>query len=531
MLERLRALPLPLALVFLACGRAPDPAPAADGDTDDPSGLSDDTVGADGSSGSGSSGDDEPVAVCVAGDTARIGPTNYPSIAQALAAAEDGDEVVVCPGTHQESLTISSAVTLRGEGEPGDTVIEGNGSAPVLLIEDAVVVVGAMTITQGSGYATEEGFVGGGIAVFDAVVDFVDVVISRNQADRGGGVYADEDSKVAFVRVELSDNDASRAAGVYATEATFEQVEIRSNRSEELYGAVYVIDGSLSMTDVSVTDNTSGVVTQSLESIEFHDVEVRNNAIHGLELRSDSFIGSDLVVVDNGAYGFLWIGGDFGAERVEVAEHSAVGMRVTTTNGSTMELSDVLIHDNSQLGLDATGSVRCSADTRIEHNDAGGATFGLVGGDLRVEGCRILDNTGSGAVFSGETVTVTDVEVSGTVSSGVAAVTVYADVFSATRVAIEDNHSGSPDAISLPVGVTATFSDCTIVRNTALNAAVSVQAGIADSATIASVDSDWGTGSDDNAPIDIRMRSHNGAWTELDYGAGANFSCTDGLCE
>ena len=59
---------------------------------------------------------------------------SYSSIAQAIAAARDGDTITIGPGTYGENLTITKNLTLRGQG-PGETIIEGiKEGYPVILI-------------------------------------------------------------------------------------------------------------------------------------------------------------------------------------------------------------------------------------------------------------------------------------------------------------------------------------------------------------------------------------------------------------
>jgi len=69
----------------------------------------------------------EPLGPCA---RVRHVPDSYPSIARALAAAADGDEVIVTAGTYRDPLTISKAVALRGVGE---VVIEVTGHTAVVV--------------------------------------------------------------------------------------------------------------------------------------------------------------------------------------------------------------------------------------------------------------------------------------------------------------------------------------------------------------------------------------------------------------
>ena len=55
---------------------------------------------------------------------AQDGSGTFTSITDAVAVAQDGDTVLVKPGTYVESIEITKDITLRGDGDLGDVVIE-----------------------------------------------------------------------------------------------------------------------------------------------------------------------------------------------------------------------------------------------------------------------------------------------------------------------------------------------------------------------------------------------------------------------
>lgn len=66
------------------------------------------------------------VAAEVEGQTLRVGQADdsaFTSIGDALAAASDGDTIVVEPGTYQERLRIDKDVVVRGEGRRGQVIL------------------------------------------------------------------------------------------------------------------------------------------------------------------------------------------------------------------------------------------------------------------------------------------------------------------------------------------------------------------------------------------------------------------------
>jgi nitrous oxidase accessory protein NosD len=86
--------------------------------------------------------------LAVVGRTLLVGPGGYATIGEAVAMALDGDTVLVRPGTYHESVTITRAITLRGDGDRDDIVIEFDG-APCLILERSSAQVAAMTIRGG----------------------------------------------------------------------------------------------------------------------------------------------------------------------------------------------------------------------------------------------------------------------------------------------------------------------------------------------------------------------------------------------
>jgi len=61
------------------------------------------------------------------------GSGQYRTIAEAVEAAEDGDTVVVRPGIYRESVVIAKDITLRGEGDRDEIIIESPAELPDLI--------------------------------------------------------------------------------------------------------------------------------------------------------------------------------------------------------------------------------------------------------------------------------------------------------------------------------------------------------------------------------------------------------------
>ena len=151
------------------------------------------------------------------------GPDHYWSIQAAIDAAEDGEVVIVSPGTYEENLNFrGKQITVRSE-QPDDqvtvdaTILVGKAhDRPVVTIssgETRLAVLEGLTIlgdlqrvgAYGSAIYINSAsptirknvilnnaaaFAGGGIYLFESRALIVDNMISANQAPQGGGLAA-----------------------------------------------------------------------------------------------------------------------------------------------------------------------------------------------------------------------------------------------------------------------------------------------------------------------------------------------------
>ena len=91
-------------------------------------------------------------ALPIAASTTIIVPDDYPTIQQAVNAANTGDTVYVCQGTYYEHVTIGKPLVLQGENR-GTTTIDGGGSGKVVTVTSSNVTICELTITH-SGNST-----------------------------------------------------------------------------------------------------------------------------------------------------------------------------------------------------------------------------------------------------------------------------------------------------------------------------------------------------------------------------------------
>lgn len=146
-------------------------------------------------------------------------PGDFPSVQAAVSAAEDGDVVIVSPGTWTGTVnTLGKAITIRST-DPADpavvaaTVLDAGGAGTtvrIVLGEGPTTVLDGLTITGGNGS------LGGGleISLSDPIVRRC--VIVGNTASKGGGAYLSV-SDVLFDRCRFEGNSAGDGGAIFAS--------------------------------------------------------------------------------------------------------------------------------------------------------------------------------------------------------------------------------------------------------------------------------------------------------------------------
>ena len=154
-------------------------------------------------------------------------PADYRSIQEAINALDDGDAIVVMPGTYYENINMhGKAITLQSSDPTNpqiveSTIIDGNASGPVIMCntnEGRNTVITGFVITNGN-YGTGGGmynnysnatvsncifrfnaanFKGGGIFNAHGSPSIINCTISGNTSgDDGGGIYSYRNTLIA----------------------------------------------------------------------------------------------------------------------------------------------------------------------------------------------------------------------------------------------------------------------------------------------------------------------------------------------
>ena len=142
----------------------------------------------------------------VSKNAAKIGEKAYPTVADAIADAQQDDTIVLLRDV-TENITINKSLTLN----LGEFTLSGDGTKTVVSIsgkdKDMDVTVKNGTVT--GGHATN----GGGFDIRSGNVKIENCIIEKNTATSGGGVNIGGSANVKITGSEIRDNTVTGASG------------------------------------------------------------------------------------------------------------------------------------------------------------------------------------------------------------------------------------------------------------------------------------------------------------------------------
>jgi predicted outer membrane repeat protein len=226
-------------------------------------------------------------------------PGDFPTIPEAITAAEDGDVIIVAPGVYTGTVNpFGKAITIRST-DPDDpqvvrqTVLDGAGERTVAFFsgEGLDTVLEGFTITGGH---DEQG---GGIGIYVSDPIVRKSIVRGNSATQGGGAYVYASSPW-FDEVSFIDNSALDGGGLYAYAATyarFDGCKFVRNVATSDGGAIATNFSSLRFDGCLIADNRAGDGGGAYDSYEtaalFVSSLIRDNT---------AAFGGALSVVDKG---------------------------------------------------------------------------------------------------------------------------------------------------------------------------------------------------------------------------------------
>jgi len=191
--------------------------------------------------------------------TIRV-PQDQPTITAGVAAAQEGDTVLVSDGTYQEhDITITKAITLTSVNGNAVTTIDGQGLARVLNVNSASgnwATISGFSIINGNVGASGAG--GNAILRTAGYLQISSCIFSNNYCNGGNvgsTVYVDP-TKLKVTDCVLKNNNGENFAGIYG--ATVVRCLLYNNGSAGANNPCVL--GQCNSTNCTVYGNTGGVL-------------------------------------------------------------------------------------------------------------------------------------------------------------------------------------------------------------------------------------------------------------------------------
>ena len=295
-------------------------------------------------------------------------PQDEATIEDGLAAASQGDTVLVSAGVYNESgINMTSGVVLIGSRSGRGVTVDGQGADRILTCRNAMAGTSIRNITFTRGRST-----GGGGAVSCSSSDLLlsDCSFTENTAyySAGGGILISS-SQVVLDGCVFARNSAEEGAGgaVYCTGSTVTATscEFDSNGSDHFGGAICCRFGtSIALSGCGFSRNTADFSGGGLACLDTFPAVVA----------SCRFDGNIAYTVNGGA--------------IECIDHSALTVTGTTLTENRAAQSGGAIYCFSNCPCSLT-------DTRLEGNtsNTGGAVYAFGDSPASLSACLLISNT------------------------------------------------------------------------------------------------------------------------------------------
>ncbi len=197
------------------------------------------------------------------------GPADFNTIQAAIDDANDGDTVLVAPGTYtgdgnRDIDFKGKAITVKSEDGPETCIIDCQGSPEELhrgfyfhSSEDANSVVQGFYITNGY---TKEYESGGAILCENSSPHIINCIITNNQAQAGGAICAAQTYRQPgplVIGCMISNNQASYGGAIFCSrsDAMLVNTILYSNIASDLGGAIFCNQSAPSFTSCTIVKN------------------------------------------------------------------------------------------------------------------------------------------------------------------------------------------------------------------------------------------------------------------------------------
>lgn len=199
-------------------------------------------------------------------------PTDYPTIQEAINAANSGDTIFVYTGIYNESLVVNKTVTLLGENRDF-TIINSSENNDVLQIAATDVYIKGFTL-QGTGNSSGV-YVGG---------PFTFTLIGNNIKNNLFGVYLAGYGDNTIIDNNISNNNIGIFLNTSNNNAIISN-DILSNN----FGITSSGNATNNLMDKNyISNNSDGIHIVSAYNHTITDNDIFNNTVHGIYLNSST---------------------------------------------------------------------------------------------------------------------------------------------------------------------------------------------------------------------------------------------------
>ena len=283
-------------------------------------------------------------------------PAAYREIDAAVAAAEDGDTVIVRPGTYRVPVVVDRAVRIEGQGPVEDVILEPVGGEALGIAASGAHIRG---LTIRPARAGNDGADHSAVAIHDTSVTVEGCQLSSHL---GASVWVGGPSAEARLHGCVITNGAQNAVWV-TEEARAELIACRiaGHRWPIIVGGAHA---SLTVRDCQVVDNLDhGIVGADRATLVVEGCTIARNAVSGVLLLGAAPASrvEGCTIEENGGTG-VFVEGGRGRIVGNRIRGNDVGIAVMEGAAPTVEDNELA---ENRLGLGVRGT---GADPRITAN-------------------------------------------------------------------------------------------------------------------------------------------------------------------
>jgi predicted outer membrane repeat protein len=346
----------------------------------------------------------------------------FATIQHGINMSANTDTVLVQPGTYVENINYNSKLitvgslflTTQDTSYISSTIIDGDSLDTVVKFEsgeDSTTVLSGFTITNGLGiYASPNPCNGGGIYCYGSSPQLLNLIISNNYAVLGGGIGCNLSSPT-IENVTISENICSNGGsggGICFLDECSPSIRdaiITGNTADYDGGGIFVGDGVLSLENVTISNNISGILGGGI-----HFAGGSSGTLDNVIISYNTTTEENAAFQYSGGAGIFFWGVNLILNNVTISHNEARqymgdsydirGGGIYVDGGGNVILENVTVSDNSSWeyggGIYSAGANTSLKNVIIFCNFGSVAGEGIYvdGGNVILENVTMSDNYG-----------------------------------------------------------------------------------------------------------------------------------------